>query len=126
MLGSTHTLRLRHLMQAVASDVDDIQKLVEKSFEWEHSRHLELGKWMLAASSAIIAVIASGIIVRKDAPIFIVGVIAAASGIFMVLGIGYIWLAASISRRYVVTSSLISTLLEIKPFLQKLKYEGLL
>ncbi len=126
------TLTLGHLVQLVAANQDDPQKIVEKSFEWEHTRSLEMAKWLLALSSSILVAISAATLSRQfniEAKFFGVSIIQIVLGLatlFGVSGILTILRSYVLHQRYVETSALLAGLIEIRPFLVRLKKQGLI
>jgi hypothetical protein len=51
---------IREIIDMVISDVADPDERLEKMFDWEHERNIEVIKWILGASAAIfVAVLAA-------------------------------------------------------------------
>lgn len=125
-------LRLIHLLQLASSGVADPQKVLEKSFEWEHARRLEIAKWLLAISSGLAAVIAAAFLSRQSTDGWkLLGISAtiwlpAASGVSGISGMLVFTRARAMHRRFVVISNLLADVMELRPFLQKLRRDGLL
>ena len=114
-LGS---LKIADLIDLVASDHEDIQKLIDKAYEWEHTRKLEAGKWFLATGTA--ALIGALTLLAKEHPPAALYVYAlSASGAFAVLaGATAFSIAGSVSARLARVSTLIRRLQEVQPFLK--------
>jgi hypothetical protein len=95
----TQPLKMIDLMRLVAQD-EDALKVLEKSYEWQHSRWIELGKWLLATGAGtFIAVF--GIYARdKSPPIFMTGIIILGSILAIAGGLLSIWRASHIAARY--------------------------
>ena len=130
VLPAEQPLKLRHLIQLVAGGGTDLQKVLEKSFEWEHARQLELGKWLLAVASSLTVVVAAALASKQfDANAGAFGftysqIAFTASGFFTFAGLAAFYRARAIHKRFLLTSSVLATLVEIQPFLQRLRREG--
>lgn len=126
--------RIADLFRLVANDAVDPHKAVEKSYEWEHARALEVGKWSLAGATALLAAVATGILRQADAsqqvaksasafPLADMGFWTVASlgiaGVLLVVGAGSLILASQIERRFVLTLALVAKMVEIRPFLKR-------
>lgn len=126
------TLTLGHLVQLVATDQSDPHKIVEKSFEWEHSRSLELAKWLLALSSSILVAVSAATLSKQfsvDTKIFglsVVYLVIALATVFAASGVLTIWRSYILHKRYMEVSALLASLVVIKPFLVRLKRQGLI
>lgn len=130
-------LSIGHLIDLVASSQDDPQKVLEKSFEWEHSRAVELAKWLLTLSSSIFVALAailfskqlqSDVWIRNVfgydfSALYIVAVIATLVGIF---GVAALISSYLLQRRYIETSALLARILEVKTFMVRLRRDGLI
>jgi F0F1-type ATP synthase assembly protein I len=117
---------LKDLMQLVASDAEDPHKILEKEFEWRHSRRIEIGKWLLTLTSSIVVAIAVAILSDKFATaaagyLYISLVIAIVSG---VSGIVMLLRAYIIGRAYVRAAALLGDFIKLRPFLKRLRLEG--
>lgn len=129
-------LSIGHLIDLVASDQDDPQKVLEKSFDWEHGRAVEVAKWLLALSSSIFAGLAAISFSKQfQADVWIyVGfkyqinalyVLIFIAVIVALIGIAALVSAHFLQRRYIESSALLARISEIKPFMMRLRREGL-
>lgn len=133
--------RISDLFRLVANDAVDPHKAVEKSYEWEHSRALEVGKWSLAGATALIAAVATGFIRQTDSssaantltssnpiPHNLMGIWTFASlgaaGLLLVVGVSSLLLASQIERRFVLTLALVAKMVELRSFLKKVVDDG--
>lgn len=122
-------LKLRHLLKLVASGHPNPQAVLEKSFQWEHERRMELAKWLLALSSALLAAVVAATLSRGfrfragflDVPYtyWLMGV----SGVLAAVGVITFFRAQVLHRRYMLVSALLAQLMEIQPFLRRLARE---
>lgn len=114
-------IALADIIDLVTNEDGDVQKVIEKAYDWEHTRKLETGKWLLATGTA--ALIGVVTLLAKQPPTSIVPLIALAAGgaAAIVSGFGAIWLAGTMSARLARVTSLAHRLQEIKPFLQLLR-----
>jgi hypothetical protein len=48
---------IKDIIDMIASDVSEPDKRIEKMFDWEHGRNIEVVKWILGASAAIFVAI---------------------------------------------------------------------
>lgn len=126
------SLTLGHLVQLVATEQADPQKIIEKSFEWEHSRGLELAKWLLALSSSILVAVSAATLSRQfnfETKFFgfsVVYFVVALATIFGASGVITVWRSYVLHKRYIEISTLLASLVAIKPFLVRLKRQGLI
>src|SRR3990167_8454776 len=116
MFPRAQPLNLSHLLQLVASGVSEPHKVLEKSFEWEHARELELSKWSLAlGASLLVAMAAASLSKQFDRDSAILGVKflyigAGTAAFFVVLGLGTFYRARFIHRRYFLAAALLGRL----------------
>ena len=123
------TLQIRHLLQLVASGHPDPHKILEKSFQWEHERRMELAKWLLALSSALLAAVVAATLSRGfrsrtqlfDLPYtyWLMG----AAGVLAASGVIIFFRAQVLHRRYVLLSALLARIVELQPFLKRMVRE---
>lgn len=122
-------LKVRHLMRLVASGNANPQAVLEKSFQWEHERRMELAKWLLAVSSALLAAVVAATLSRgfriragfMDLPYtyWLMG----GAGLLAAAGVIIFLRAQVLHRRYVLISALLAELEGIRPFLKRLARE---
>lgn len=130
--NSSYPLRIRHLLELVASGITEPYKVVEKSFEWDHSRRLEVAKWSLALCSSVVVAIAASILAFRQtgqdplANVLLVYGLFIAAGIFAGLGAVFFWRARVMHQRLIFAASLVARLMEIQTFLKRLRTAGLL
>lgn len=128
--------RISDLFRLVANDAVDPHKAVEKSYEWEHARALEVGKWSLAGATALLAAVATGILrqsggvpsadlaassaqaVGNTMSMWAIASLAAA-GLLLVVGVSSLLLASQIERRFVLTLALVAKMVELRSFLKR-------
>jgi hypothetical protein len=118
-------LQLVDLMRLVATDTEP-HAVLEKAYEWEHARWLEVGKWFLATGAAgpiALATLFSG--AGQPATIVVIA-LSVVSTLAILSGLGAFWRARLISARYARVLAIAGELSEVKPFLQKLRKDGLL
>ena len=119
------TLQLFDLMRLVAVDSDP-HKVIEKTYDWEHTRRLEIGKWFLATGAAGYFALAS-LFTKSNSPSIVVLIIFSVSSTFAVaIGLGAFWRARYLSARYARIQVIIGELNKVKVFLQLLSREGFL
>jgi hypothetical protein len=120
-------LSIEDLINLVASGVPDPVSRIERVFEWDHSRRIEVVKWLLAASIAlfipvVVAYLKGDIIsVRSSWWMF---ALLFCSVLLAVLGLGLLYRTRRIHRSYVFTLSLLGELQKISTFLQRYREEG--
>lgn len=129
--------RIADLLQLVANDAVDPHKAVEKSYEWEHARALEVGKWSLAGSTALLAAVATGIFRLGDAgqhvtatstspaamSVWTIATLVLA-GLLLGIGVSSLVLASRVERRFVLTLALVAKMVELRPFLKRAAEDG--
>lgn len=126
------TLKLRHLLQLVASGHANPQAILEKSFQWEHERRMELAKWLLAFSTALVAAVVAATLTRgfRVRALFLnlpySYWLMAAAGVFAMAGVIIFLRAQVLHRRYVLISALVCELMDIQPFLRRMAREEVL
>lgn len=141
--ASRQQTRIRDLIRLVANDADDPHKAVEKGFEWEHARALEIGKWSLAGATALLAAVATGILrqpitdnmtatttevakqaasAASTAQLIVIALVGA--GVLLAYGAGSLWFAGRIQRNYLLTLVLLAKMIELRPFLKKSESEA--
>lgn len=126
---------LRDLITLVAHEGQDGHKVLEKTFDWQHARALEVGKWSLAAASGLVAAVVV-VALRQDAEAgdaraalqvgsvaFNLGwlwsaLIALLAGVLIFIGVAAFRSAARTQTRYILAQSLLARLQEIRPFLK--------
>ena len=118
-------LQLVDLMRLVATDLEP-HKVLEKAYDWEHARWLEVGKWFLATGAAGLIAIATLFAKPDHPPLFAVVLLSVASTLTIMIGLSAFWRARFISARYARVRAIAGELLEVKPFLQLLRAKGLL
>lgn len=130
--NSSYPLRIRHLLELVASGIEDPYKIIEKSFEWDHSRRLELAKWLLALCSSVVAAVAISVLAFRQsgqepfAHIKVLYALSAVAGLSLGAGAVFFWRARVVHHRLIFVSSLLARLMEIQTFLKRLRSAGLL
>jgi hypothetical protein len=124
MAARTSKLLLVDLMRLVEADDADTDAVIKASFDWEHTRRLEIAKWLLATgATAIIAVFA--LLARQELPSrWILIVLPSAGGLLAMTGYIALHRASVVHSRFVQTSILCARLKDIQPFLQRLRHEG--
>lgn len=123
---------VRDLMRLVANDAADPHKAIEKTFEWKHSRALEVGKWSLAGCTALLAAVAAGLLkepsstgataskaIATATEGFWVAAALGVAGVLFALGVSSLLLAGRLERKYYLTLALVAKLVEIRPFLKR-------
>jgi hypothetical protein len=134
--------KIRDLISLVANEAADSHKILEKWFDWQHSRALEVAKWSLAAASGLIAAVfvASAKQAQPAAPslpglaapgapdgwhavlVLIANwsmAIALVAGVLLVIGVTAMQSAKKTQREYVVAQGLLARLKTIAPFLKR-------
>jgi hypothetical protein len=126
---------LRDLITLVAHEGQDGHKALEKTFDWQHARALEVGKWSLAAASGLVAaVVVVGLrrgaeaastpatlqfgAVALDLAWLWSALIALLAGVLVFIGVAAFRSAARTQARYILAQSLLARLQEIRPFLK--------
>lgn len=118
-------LLLIDLMRLVAADTEP-HKVLEKSYEWEHARRLEVGKWFLATGAAALIATAT-LFAKPEAPgVLPVFLLSVASTLTIMIGLGAFWNARYIAARYARIRAITGEFMEMKKFLQLLQARGLL
>lgn len=122
-------LKVRHLMKLVASGHSNPQAILEKAFQWEHERRMELAKWLMAIASGLLAAVAAATLSRGfrfrtgllNLPVtyWFMGL----AGLLAAFGIIVFIRAQVLHRRYVLVSGLLAQLQDIQPFLKRLARE---
>ena len=117
-------LKIADLMRLVAREGNDFGKVIEKAYEWEHCRRLEIGKWSLASAAAIVA--GALTLMTKGQPqnqaiVPGAGIIA---GLLFSFGLAAIISARSIAKRYSRTLELAQRMAESRPFFRLLQQKG--
>jgi hypothetical protein len=118
-------LQLVDLMRLVATDIEP-HKVIEKAFEWEHARWLEVGKWFLATGAAGLIGLVTLFAKTDPAPRIVIVVLAAGSTLSIMIGMGAFWRVRFIGARYTRLRAIAGELSEVKPFLQLLRKRGFL
>ena len=118
-------LQLVDLMRLVATDIEP-HKVIEKSFEWEHSRWLEVGKWFLATGAAGLIGLVTLFAKTEPAPHLVIVILSAGSTLSIMVGMGAFWKVRYIGARFTRLRAIAGELSEVKPFLQLLRKQGLL
>lgn len=116
-------IKLSDLIEIATSNIADPYKIIEKTFEWRHSRFLEIGKWFVAIGSALIAASMANYFktdILHEAIILPIGLF---GGILSGIGIIYIFRSTEIEVQLASSQVLLSKLLEMKPFLITLAAE---
>lgn len=125
---------LSDLITLVAHEGQDGYKVLEKTFDWQHARALEVGKWSLAAASGLIAVVVVALrqgsetasshsalrwgVLSFDTAWLWTGLIALLAGVLVFIGVAAFRSAARTQTRYILAQSLLARLQEIRPFLK--------
>jgi hypothetical protein len=118
-------LQLVDLMRLVATDVEP-HKVIEKAFEWEHARWLEVGKWFLATGAAGLIGLITLFAKTDPAPRVVIILLSAGSTLAVMIGLGAFWRVRYIAARYSRLRAITGELVDVKPFLQLLRKRGLL
>lgn len=118
-------LQLIDLMRLVATDPEP-HKVLEKSYEWEHLRWLEVGKWFLATGAASLLAMVT-LFSRQESPSLLALILlSAASTLTIIVGLGSFWRARYIAARYARIRAIAGGFGEVRQFLQLLRTQGLL
>lgn len=125
---SAGSLTLLDVMRLAENEGCDAQAFISKVYEWEHARQVEVGKWLLALSAAMIVAVMT--LVSKEPasnlPPYLVLVAGTGAGIAGISGFLTIWSARSIATRLARTAALTAQLVAIRTFLTRVrKEEGL-
>lgn len=118
-------LQLVDLMRLVAMDTEP-HKVLEKAYDWEHARWLEVGKWFLATGAASMIALATLFAKAEPPPRIVVLSLSIASTFAILVGLGAFWRARYISARYARIRAIAGELSDVKAFLQLLRRKGLL
>ena len=114
-------LAIADIMDLVANESGDVQKVIEKAYDWEHTRKLEAGKWLLATgTAALIGVVTLVSKTPPTAPVLLIS-LAAGGAAAIVFGFVALWRAGTMSARLARVTALAYRLDEIKPFLRLLR-----
>lgn len=118
------SLSLVDLMRLVEAEKADTDAVIKAAFEWEHTRRLEVAKWLLATGAA--AVIAVFTLLARETPPdnWLIVLIASAGGLFATIGMAALRHAGVVHSRFVQTSILCARLKDVHPFLSRLRREG--
>lgn len=118
-------LQLVDLMRLVATDAEP-HKVLEKAYDWEHARWLEVGKWFLATGAA--ALIALVTLFSKDTPPsrFATITLSVAATLMILIGSAAFWRVRYITARYAKVRTIAGELGEVRAFLQLLRKRGML
>jgi hypothetical protein len=114
-------LTLSDIIDLVANETGDVQKVIEKAYDWEHTRKLETGKWLLASGTAALIGVVTLLAKETPPPSPIPQALAAAGSAAIVSGFAAIWLASTMSIQFARITSLAHRLQEIRPFLKLLR-----
>jgi hypothetical protein len=115
-------IRIRDLIDLVASETPEPGKSLEKVFEWAHSRNLELIKWLLALAAALLAPLAiafaRGDLGTRASTLWLAWTL---FGSVLFAGIGLTMLARGrrLYRRYIAAQTLLGELMKIAPFIER-------
>lgn len=123
--GASSGLLIADLMRLVEQEGADFESVLQKAFEWDHQRRLELAKWCLATSATLI--VGTVALVGNSTPQG--GVIIAAgllAGVSLFSGTAMFWTARTVATRYVRSVALAQRMTEIRLFLRLLRTRGLL
>lgn len=115
-------------MRIAEDETCDCQALVYKIYEWEHSRRLEVGKWLLAVAAALVATVITLAAKGEPAPLpyYVLPVATLGAGLAAMSGIVTIWSARVISVNLARTTALVARFVAIRTFLSRVrKDEGL-
>jgi hypothetical protein len=113
-------IRIRDLIDLVASGVSDPEARLEKIFEWIHSRNLEIAKWFLALAAGLLAAAAVGLLkteatARISLPILeltlFAATLAAAAGLFTLTR------GSRLYRRHLAAQALLGEITKIRAFI---------
>ena len=111
------------LMRLVENDEADFEAVIAKTYEWEHLRRLEVGKWLLATAAALVigmlSLFAGGKV--SEAQMWGIGAIA---GAFGWIGLMTLWTARAVAARYTRTVALAARMAAIRNFLHLLRSQG--
>jgi hypothetical protein len=114
---------LRELIDIVVADVPEPEKRLEKVFDWETSRNLEVAKWVLGASAAVFAAVLVAYLkgeITKPSWHLPAGLLA--SVLTATYGLYRLRQMRAAHRQFIASMTLLSELLRIAPFLKK--YRG--
>jgi hypothetical protein len=120
-------ISLLDLLELAARENGGASSVMQKTFDWRHSRGLEAGKWYLGFGLGLIG--ATVAVVAKS-PLIVPTVALMASMAIATLLCAYgllsIWRLRQLDRQFARMSSLLADLEELRPFLQLLRKEGIL
>lgn len=119
-------LTIRELTSLVSSEVADPEVRLEKIFDWEHARRMELVKWVLTASVALFIPVAvawlKGDIGAPTPAWWVLGALFGAV-LLAVLGVSMLYHAWQIYRTYLAAITLLGELKKIATFVQRYREE---
>jgi hypothetical protein len=117
------SIRIRDLIDLIASETPEPGKSLEKVFEWAHSRNLELIKWLLALAAALLAPLAiafaRGDIGTGGASISWLAWTLFGSVLFAGIGLTMLARGRRLYRRYLAAQALLGELMKIAPFIER-------
>lgn len=121
MTDRPNSLAIADIMDLVTNEGGDVQKIIEKAYDWEHTRKLEAGKWLLATgTAAFIGVVTLGAKEPPVEPMFLF-ILAGGGAAAIVSGFVALWRAGTMPARLARVTALAYRLEEIKPFLRLLR-----
>lgn len=117
-------LNVGDLIAIVAADAPDVEKRLEKVFEWQHSRDLEIVKWLLTVSGALaVPMIVSVFKEEMKAPRWEIGAAFALAVILGGVAAMRLWEMGRLQSDYLASMTLVSRLVSIRTFLIRTRAE---
>ena len=114
------------LLNLVASKVPEPESRLEKVFECEHARQLEMVKWLLALAAALFAAVAvgefRGASEPKASPIWMVITLSLAAAI-TIFGLIMLIRGRRMYRTYLAAQTLLGEINKISPFIERYRQE---
>ena len=118
---------LLDLFELVASDRSNAATVLQKTFDWRHTRGLEVGKWFLAIGLALFVTYVTLLLdAATPTSIYLHVAISAVATLCCVFGLIGIWRLRQLDRRYTRLAALVADLEELRPFLVRLRRNGIL
>jgi hypothetical protein len=121
MAGRRRSLVLADIIDLVANEDGDVQKVIEKTYDWEHTRKLEAGKWLLATGTAAIIGVVTLLSKEKVPPAPLLFLLSAGGAAAIVSGFLALAMASTMAGRLARVTSLAFRLQEVRPFLRLLR-----
>jgi hypothetical protein len=119
-------LKVRDLIDLVASKVPDPESRLEKAYDWSHSRRLELVKWLLTSAVALFApvvvALAKGELLSSTSRWWLAGTLFGALTV-AIAGISLLVATRKHYRSYLAAQALLGELTKIGPFIERYRQE---